>query len=251
MTKRHLPNITRRDFLGSTLIGSGAALLGAAAPIHAMGKKGPKGVFTDPWTGFGGVGDYATSNGNTASVMEAAHLIRDGHAPTLAKTAKDTGEVYDVVIVGGGFSGFGAAYQVHKKFGEEKKCLLLDNHAMFGGEARQNEFDVDGYRLYGPQGSNGFLPPRGNTTPSDEVFRTVGMPMEYEFLEPDASRTKVKAPLDSYDTMYWGEKKYDVGHFFDGEWVVNPWQDDLERTPWPDDVRADLIRAYSEKKLSV
>ena len=29
--------ITRRDFVGNTLIGSGAALLGASAPLTAMG----------------------------------------------------------------------------------------------------------------------------------------------------------------------------------------------------------------------
>ena len=31
-------------------------------------------VFSDPWMGFGGVGDYIISNANVASVQEAAHL---------------------------------------------------------------------------------------------------------------------------------------------------------------------------------
>ena len=97
--------------------------------------------------GYGGVGDYATSNGNVAAVREAAHLIRDGLTQAMMPEVGDTGEEYDMVIIGGGFSGIGAAYQFHKKHGTAKKCLILENHPVFGGEAKQNEFEVHGYKL--------------------------------------------------------------------------------------------------------
>jgi hypothetical protein len=42
-------------------------LLSSVAPAFAAGRKS-LGIFNDPWTGFGGVGDYASSNGNVASV---------------------------------------------------------------------------------------------------------------------------------------------------------------------------------------
>ncbi|MDH4055106.1 MAG: twin-arginine translocation signal domain-containing protein, partial [Gammaproteobacteria bacterium] len=71
------PDISRRDFVNGTLVGVGAALLGAPLPGYAA-RQAPPGIFNDPWTGYGGVGDYATSNGNVAAVREAAHLIRDG-----------------------------------------------------------------------------------------------------------------------------------------------------------------------------
>ena len=76
------PDISRRDFVNGTLVGFGAALLSSAAPAYPASRK-PVGVFNDPWTGYGGVGDYAVSNGNVASVRDAAHLIRDGLAGTL------------------------------------------------------------------------------------------------------------------------------------------------------------------------
>src|ERR1700689_5791397 len=63
--------ITRRDFIGSTLIGSGAMLLGAAAPAFAQG-------LSSAWNGYAGIGDYSRSTGNIASVVNAAHGIRDG-----------------------------------------------------------------------------------------------------------------------------------------------------------------------------
>lgn len=245
-----LLNITRRDFVGGALIGSGLPLLGMAAPISGCAPQSSQ-VMSDPWTGYGGVGDYAMSNGNTAAVRNAAHLIRDGLSVELADDAVDTGEIFDMVIVGGGFSGLGAAYQFHKERGEEGSCLILENHPVFGGEAKQNEFDVDGYRLYGPQGSNGFLPPTGNASLSDEIFRAVGMPMEYSFVNPTPVSTKVKAPLDSYDCMYWGEKKFDTGYFYGDKvpnWIVNPWHDDLSRAPLNADDRNGLLRAFSDQR---
>jgi len=252
-TSKFLPgadaNISRRDFVGGTLIGTGAALLSSTAPLYA-GSKRSVGVYNDPWTGFGGVGDYARSNGNVASTREAAHLIRDGYAQELSETAIDTGEEYDMVIVGGGFSSVGAAYNFHKKYGDSKKCLIIENHPIFGGEAKQNEFDVDGYRLYGPQGSNGFSVPTGNDSLSDEIYRKVGMPMDYTFAKENPAKSKVRTPTDSYYSMYWGEKQYDVGYYFgDGskDWVVNPWDDKLARTPWSSDEQANLYRAYTDK----
>ena len=206
----------------------------------------------DSWTGYGGVGDYATSNGNTRPVMVASHLIRDGKKADIMSSAKSTGEIFDLVVVGGGFSGLGAAFQFQAKT-ESKSCLILDNHPVFGGEAKENEFSVDGYRLFGPQGSNGFLPPKGRTTLSDDVWRTVGMPMEYEFADT-FSDLRLKTPYDSYDSMYWGEKNFDIGHFFQeksaSRWERNIWNDDLVRTPWSDELKRDMLRAFRGKETA-
>ena len=238
-------HITRRDFVGTTLIGAGTALLGGCSPkeVEQKARVEPD---DHPWTGYGGVGDYRTANGNTQAVIDAAHLIRDKQHGPLAATADETGEVFDVVIVGGGFAGLGAAFQFHEK-SEGKTCLIIDNHPVFGGEARENEFEVDGHRLFGPQGSNGFMPPVGSTTLSDDVWRAVGMPMEYTFADQD-SDFGLRVAHDSYDGMYWGERNLDLGHYFrendGGRWERNIWDDDLARTPWPEDLRADLRRAY-------
>ncbi|WOJ98214.1 FAD/NAD(P)-binding protein [Congregibacter brevis] len=237
-------SITRRDFLGSTLIGAGGALVaGASGPVAFAAGAG---VAFDPWTGFGGVGDYASSNGNTVAVRDAAHRVRDEH---LGSEAQDTGEIYDLVIVGGGFSGLAAAYEF-QRHAPGKRCLILDNHNMFGGEARLNEFDVGGHRLYGPQGSNGFLPPQANSTLSDEVWRDVGMPMSYDFAEQGGSGKRLRSAWDSYDAMYWGQEHTDTGHYFKGSgWVRNVWDDDLARVPWDAKLRADMLRAFKGNEV--
>ena len=245
-------DISRRDFVNGTLVGFGAALLGAAAPGCTAAKK-PVGVFSDPWTGFGGVGDYAISNGNVASVREAAHLIRDGLTKSMLDDVEDTGEEYDMVIVGGGFSGIGAAYQFHKEHGSDKKCLILENHPVFGGEAKQNEFEVDGNRLFGPQGSNDFGPPdKDDESLIADIYRDTGLPFEYRFASKNANKTEVKTPLEHFYGMYWEEERYDTGYFLgedaDPAWVINPRKDKLARMPWSDEFKAELNRAFEDKE---
>ena len=246
-----LPNeISRRDFVNGTLVGFGAALLGPSLPAMASSKK-TAGIFSDPWTGLGGVGDYGTSNGNVASVRVAAHLIRDGLTPQLMEQVEDTGEEYDMVIIGGGFSGIGAAYQFHNKYGNSKKCLIIENHPVFGGEAKQNEFEVDGYTLYGPQGSNDFgIPDKDDKGLIADIYRATGLPFEFKFVKQDSQKTKIKAPLENYYGVFWDEERFDTGYFLGSEaknpWVINPRKDKLARLPWPDDVKADLNRAFED-----
>ena len=43
--------ITRRDFVGSMLIGAGSALLGCASPAKQLLDKTSR-QYDDPWTGF-------------------------------------------------------------------------------------------------------------------------------------------------------------------------------------------------------
>ena len=98
--------ITRRDFLNATLVGSGSLLLHPLSPAQLLAKAhGADASEEDDWTGYGGVGDYSKSNGNTMAVMEAGHQIRDGAFETLPPTLIETKEIYDLVGVGGGISG--------------------------------------------------------------------------------------------------------------------------------------------------
>jgi spermidine dehydrogenase len=107
----------------------------------------------DDFTGYGGVGEYSTSNGNTLDVLNAGHSIRNGIYDPLPNEIVDTRESYDCVIIGGGISGLAAALFFQRQAGSGMKCLILENHPIFGGEAKQNEFLVEGRRLIVHQGS--------------------------------------------------------------------------------------------------
>ena len=90
-------------------------------------------------------------------MVNVAHGIAQGRYEGAA--VQDLDETFDLVVVGAGFGGLGAAYTFRKEAEASQSCLLLDNHAIFGGEAKQNEFEVDGTRLTAPQGSNGMVWP--------------------------------------------------------------------------------------------
>ena len=253
---KFLSNITRRDFIAGSLVGAGSALLYANAPwsiSNSRRKQNPIGVFNDPWTGFGGVGDYGVSNGNVASTRDAAHLIRDTDIKELVQTAEKTNEEYDMVIIGGGFSGIGAAYEFNKAYGDTKKCLILENHPIFGGEAKLNEFDVDGYRIFAPQGSNDFgLPNKNDQSLIAEIYRNTGLPFELKFVDKNPAISKVDTPLDNYYGVFWEEERYDTGYFMGKNaadpWIINPRKDKLTRMPWSNKFKAELNRAFDDKE---
>src|SRR3954470_22098072 len=107
-------SVTRRDFLNSVLLASGGSLLTSASPLQLLAE--------DDFTGYGGVGDYRFSNGNTQAVIEAGHTIRDQEFDSLPATTVDTGETFDCVVVGGGISGLAAALFFERQAGAGKKC---------------------------------------------------------------------------------------------------------------------------------
>jgi spermidine dehydrogenase len=82
--------IDRRDLLNSTLLAAGSMLLGSVAPFQLLAEE--------EWTGYGGVGDYARSNGNTYEVMTDGHKIRDHVYERASTDAIDTGEEFDCVM---------------------------------------------------------------------------------------------------------------------------------------------------------
>lgn len=238
--------ITRRDFVNGALAGVGGAMLGA--PFSTSPHAGTPPV--DTFTGYGGVGDYAKANGNTWPVVQAAHRLRDGAYDAAAFAAAKPAEDFDLVVVGGGIAGLSAAYYFRQAAGPGKRVLLLENHSMLGGEARQNEFMVAGERLLGPQGSNDFgVPAAGSGSLADAFFTEFAIPREYSWQSWDAPLKPLRFARDNYSNMDgFQESQVDVGYFFgegpDGKplWRRNIWSNDLKDSPFSESARRDLLR---------
>ena len=248
-------SITRRDFVGATLLGSGAALLGMPSPLQAQAAQADRfklgrtlaapltGVGQD-WTGPGGVGDYATANGNTHEDVNLAHGLRNADFAKLLAGAEDSGESYDLVVVGAGFAGLAAAHRYHKER-PEAKVLILEAAPIFGGEARQNEFDVDGHRLWGPQGSNGNVYPiktameKGFAAP---LWRELELPEEFVWQEAENLSKNIQIPYDVYSPMHVAWEHADQAFYYDGHgFVLNPWQNRFKDAPIPEQQKQDMI----------
>ncbi len=230
---RFKKKITRRDFVNGALIGAGASLLGMPAPLRAQG-------LTQSWTGFGGVGDYANSNGNTAAVVNAAHGLRDGRYEPFIPSAADVDALYDLVVVGGGFAGLAAAYEF-KKARPDGSVLLLDNHPVPGGEAKQNVIEIDGVQLVGPQGSNATLVPGPQFGLAHDYWTELGIPKTFDFVQPSAAARGIRFARDNYESMFWDENLASVGWFFGKTFVRDPFADALARVPLDESTKHDWL----------
>lgn len=239
--------ITRRDFVNGVLAGSGTALLAGVTAFDggAALASEPNSLSGLDWTGYGGIGDYRWSNGNTEAVRNAAHGIRDHLYPELEPGRSV--ETHDLVIVGGGFSGLTVAYEFKKHRKPGQTCLLLENHPILGGEAKQNDFDVDGVRLTAPQGSNaGLIPDKeykaGGSSYQAYVdyYRELGLPLRYPLEALAGGAEKFHLPTEHFDPMI-VEDQYDVGYYFPKSgWVRNPIAAQFRNTPWPEPAQRQL-----------
>ena len=241
--------ITRRDFLNTTLLGTGAALMQAAAPLEIRADD-------TEWDGYGGVGDYARSHGNTQEVLRAAHEIRDGRYDSVTGEAIDSGEVFDLVVVGGGLSGLSAAYYFQRQKRMGQTCLILDNHPMFGGESKRNEFMVSGERLMGPQGANEFDIPAEPADDGYALYTELGIPREFEYAPWNSKRKKLHFDRTNYAFQLWVDESPSFGAYFGAAstrkpgWVSDLWGTRLRDAAWPEAVKNDFLAwRYAERKV--
>jgi spermidine dehydrogenase len=243
--------ITRRDFCNAALIGTGAALLGGCGSSTGDGTNTGEPEFADApggaWNGPSGIGEYRGSNGNTWQTVEAGHRIRDG-AHEDAKRIQDSGERYDLVVVGGGFSGLGALHAFRKER-PSGTCLLLDNQEIFGGYAKANEFDVDGHRLTGAQASLNLVLPQKADDRGADIWREVGLPTEMQYAEREDGKTDITFSASTSGPLYVGEQTASTGYFFGKNgWVTDIWKDDLARAPWPDAMKQALLAMRERRR---
>ena len=128
--------VTRRDFLNGVALGLGGL---AASPLlnqfswadaAALAQNAP-GYYPPTLDGM---------RGSHPGSFDTGHALRDGDFWVKAGKPTDTGESYDLVVVGGGLSGLAAAYFYRAHAGKSARILILDNHDDFGGHAKRNEF---------------------------------------------------------------------------------------------------------------
>ena len=139
--------ITRRDFLNGAAVGAGSTLLGGSLFSEALNGADRFGdhVGESPdaataTNGAAATGEYYPPakmgmRGNHDGSFTYAHMLRDGVDWKNLGKETDTGEQYDLVVVGGGISGLSAAYFFRKHTGPTARILVLDNHDDFGGHA--------------------------------------------------------------------------------------------------------------------
>jgi spermidine dehydrogenase len=159
--------ITRRDLLEGMLYTGAVALAGCtvlpgARDLGAHIPRDADRAHPPSWTGM---------RGSAPGTFENAHALRDG---ATLPVAEDTGERYDLVVVGAGLSGLAAAH-FYRAQQPGARILLLDNHDDFGGHARRNEFDLGGRTQIVNGGTLGIDSPRPYSAAADGLLRELGV----------------------------------------------------------------------------
>jgi spermidine dehydrogenase len=228
--------ITRRDFLNGVSLAVGSAAAGglvakSIAPALAADSapQDAAGYYPPALTGM---------RGSHPGAFEVAHSLRDGAFWPGAASISDTGETYDLVIVGGGISGLAAAhfYRARKN---DARILILDNHDDFGGHAKRNEFQRGGRMELMNGGTLSIDSPRPYSAVADGLLKTLG-------IDPVALAKKCEH-RDFYSSLGLAR-----GVFFDKETfgadklIVmskgRPWRQLLAQAPLSPQARSDIAR---------
>ena len=157
-----LQAITRRDFLNGVGVAIGATLLPGCGKTGSPAFDPAPAYYPPAKTGL---------RGSHPGSFEIAHATVQGQQ----WAAENTGEHYDLVIVGAGISGLSAAYIHRRDINPDARILVLDNHDDFGGHAKRNEFTLDGKTYIGYGGT--MLMEQSNTYPAvaTQLIRELGI----------------------------------------------------------------------------
>jgi spermidine dehydrogenase len=225
--------ITRRDFLDGVALTAGAMASGllptAIATAEEAAAQDAAGYYPPSLTGL---------RGNHPGSFEAAHALRDNDFWTQAGAPIGTGEIYDLVIVGGGISGLAAAHFYRAKR-PRARILILDNHDDVGGHAKRNEFMLGGRLALMNGGTYLIDSPRPYSPIADGLLRALGV-------DPVALSKKCA------HQGFYASRGLARGIFFDRETfgadklVVArkgaAWRDVLADAPLSEHARSDVVR---------
>jgi spermidine dehydrogenase len=231
--------ITRRDFVSGVSVAIGGALA-ASKGVSAGGRAAEQGQTIEP-TAANYPPMRTGMRGAHPGSFEAAHATRDART---TPTGQDTGESYDLVVVGGGLSGLAAAYYFRKKAGPNARILIVDNHDDFGGHAKRNEFLYNGRLLMATGGSAYMVAPSTWTHEARSILKDLGIEKGHPThnLNRDLFRSLGLGPGVFFRKEKYGEDKLVIGGSLN-----NPSPEFLAKTPMPAQVQADLVRLYKGK----
>ena len=248
--------ITRRDFLNGVAVAAGAAAvhgiippeMWAAAAADLEAQNAPR-YYPPAQTGL---------RGSHPGSFETMHKLRDGAFWDDAPAPVDTGETYDLVIVGGGISGLAAAHYFRKMAGNSARVLILENHDDFGGHAKRNEFAAPGRTLLGFGGTYSIESPAPYSAVAKALIEELGIdvPSYPKYVNKDLYRSLGLKPRIFFDKETFGADKLVVNAVHTGgdESGINDeagpaeLQEFLKEAPLSAKAREDFQRLLADNK---
>lgn len=242
--------ITRRDFLNGVAITAGAAMLPSQLFAFESGLKQNSADYYPPaLTGL---------RGSHPGSFDAAHALRDGTFWDTAGKPVETGETYDLVVVGGGISGLSAAHFYRKIAGPGARILILDNHDDFGGHAKRNEFRQGNDFRLGFGGTFSIESPAPYSAVAKSLIEELGIdvPSYSKYVAKGLYRSFGLAPKIFFDRETFSSDKLVVNPLRGGatetsdkpDGNAETWKTFKTEAPLSDQTKRDLQRLLFENK---
>jgi spermidine dehydrogenase len=238
--------ITRRDFVNGVAVALTGALvsppwLEAFGPQQAPSPEAAPGYYPPALTGL---------RGSHPGSFEVAHQLRDAKA--WREAATDTGESYDLVVVGGGISGLSAAHFFRGAVGTTARVLVLDNHDDFGGHAKRNEFRHAGRLLLLNGGTLNIEGPGQYSPQAMGLLRELGIDLE-RFERETAADRATYGKLGLRNGVWFNQERFGVDRLVVGTpggggrggGAASTWTEFLAKTPLADQAKRDIARLES------
>lgn len=174
--------------------------------------------------------------GSHPGSFEAAHALRDG---VTQDRGVDTGESYDLIVVGGGISGLAAAHFFRAQTPRGSRILILDNHDDFGGHAKRNEFSLAGRMELLNGGTLSIESPRPYSTVASKLLKDLGI--DVAGLSRKIEHPKFYDGLGLKNSVFFDRETFGNDKLVVG-FGTHPLQELLADSPLPEQARRNVFR---------
>lgn len=231
-------SINRRDFISGVGVALSGSLMSCSwseteTPVNpSLLQQGSVKFYPPTRTGL---------RGSHPGSFEVAHQLMQGRRWD-ASEVEDSGESYDLVIVGGGLSGLSAAW-FYREARPDARILILDNHDDFGGHAKRNEFWYGDQMLLSHGGTINIEDFHQYGEAAQRLIRSLGIePERYaEFSDWDFHRS-----IGLQRGVFFAKETFGSDRLVPGTGKPT-WREFLKKTPLSEVARKDITRLYEEE----
>ena len=231
-------DITRRDFVSGISVALSGGLALPWAQMHALASpEAPAKTLQATAAAYPPI--RTGMRGSHEGSYEVAHQLVTG---VRWDDPEETGERYDLIVVGGGISGLAAAW-FYREAVPGARILILDNHDDFGGHAKRNEFWHEDEMRLSHGGTIEIVNLNRYGAAAKRLIYALGIdPKRY----PEFFNRELYSSLGLRRSVFFDRETFGSDRLLVGEGEPS-WREFLARAPLSEAAREEIVRLHEAK----